>query len=308
MLVMPYLPKTQQLIVFQEVVRCGGIRAAARSLGQTQPSITKTISELEKNFGVELLIRNNLGVELTKAGKLFHSHSRTILQGLNRSVSEMQSIAHNNSIEVSFGFSSLVSFTCLPAIIKDFKRAYPEANLVLQEAQLSSLLPALREGLLDFAIGTITPDMPIQDFNITPLFEAKFSYFAAKSHPLSRCENLNALRYANWILPETDMGYYHGLFSLFESHDFTPRKLVRTDSVVTIYNLVAYAGFITVLSEFMEKPLGSEALTSIPIKAKLPTASYAIVSYKNSQHSSAVQYLLERTKYYFYSMSESNAD
>ncbi|MFZ4835306.1 transcriptional regulator TdcA [Rouxiella sp. Mn2063] len=305
---MTYLPKTQQLIVFQEVVRCGGIRAAARSLGQTQPSVTKTISELEKNFGVELLIRNNVGIELTKAGKVFHSHSRSILQGLTRSVSEMQNMAHNSAIEISFGFSSLVSFTCLPNIIKDFKQAYPDAKLAMQEAQLSSLLPGLREGRLDFAIGTVTADMPIKDFNITPLFEDKFAYLAAKDHPLSRCESLHALRNADWILPETDMGYYHELMGLFDSNDFNPRKLVRTDSVVTIYNLVTYAGFITVLSEFMKKPLGSNALTIIPIKAKLPTASYAIVSYKNNQHSSSVKYLLERVKYYFSSISEINTN
>ena len=289
---MSYLPKTQHLIIFQEVVRCGGIRAAARSLGLTQPSITKTINDLESTLGVELFVRNNVGIEITDAGQLFLTHSRYIIKGLSRSVSELKRIFDNKSVEVSFGFSSLISFTTLPKIVNQFRIKYPDANLVMQEAQLSTLLPALREGRLDFAIGTISPDMPIQDLNIIPLFESEFVYVTSKNTPFSTCEDLRLLKDTRWILPETDMGYYNDLYCWLGVNGFNLDKVIRTDSVVTIYNLVAYSGFITVLSSLMAAPFGANDFSTIPIKDKLPKAKYALVWYKNAYHNPAVTDLI----------------
>ncbi len=59
------LPKTQHLVVFQEVIRSGSISSAAKSLGLTQPAVSKIISDVEAYFGVELIVRKNTGVTLT---------------------------------------------------------------------------------------------------------------------------------------------------------------------------------------------------------------------------------------------------
>lgn len=44
----------------------------------------------------------------------------------------------------------------------------------MYEAQLSSFLPALRDGRLDFAIGTLSNEMQLQDLHVEPLFESEF--------------------------------------------------------------------------------------------------------------------------------------
>ncbi|WP_114340216.1 LysR family transcriptional regulator, partial [Poseidonibacter lekithochrous] len=58
---MRYLPKIQQLKVFNEVIRSGSIRAAARKMDQSQPALTRTLKELEHHMGATLLIRSNEG-------------------------------------------------------------------------------------------------------------------------------------------------------------------------------------------------------------------------------------------------------
>lgn len=62
------LPKTQHLVVFQEVIKSGSIGSAARQLGLTQPAVSKIISDIESYFGVEVMVRKNTGVKLTAAG------------------------------------------------------------------------------------------------------------------------------------------------------------------------------------------------------------------------------------------------
>lgn len=51
------LPKTQHLVVFQEVIRSGSIGSAAKELGLTQPAVSKIINDIEDYFGVELVVR-----------------------------------------------------------------------------------------------------------------------------------------------------------------------------------------------------------------------------------------------------------
>ncbi len=56
------LPKTQHLVVFQEVIRSGSIGAGAKALGLTQPAVSKIIGDMESYFGSELIVRRNTGV------------------------------------------------------------------------------------------------------------------------------------------------------------------------------------------------------------------------------------------------------
>ncbi|WP_234418386.1 LysR family transcriptional regulator [Dongshaea marina] len=126
--------------VFHEVIRCGSLRAAAKSLGKTQPSVTKTIRELETILGASLMNRSSHGVELTECGLAFSRHSQLILKELDSAVTTVRALTQQVSPKLTIGYSSLLSFTVLPEIINTFKSKHPESSLILKEAQLSSLL------------------------------------------------------------------------------------------------------------------------------------------------------------------------
>ncbi|EGX8416691.1 LysR family transcriptional regulator, partial [Salmonella enterica] len=100
------LPKTQHLVVFQEVIRSGSIGSAAKSLGLTQPAVSKIISDVEAYFGVELIVRKNTGVTLTEAGQVLLSWSESITREMKNMINEMNSMTCNTVVDVSFGFPS----------------------------------------------------------------------------------------------------------------------------------------------------------------------------------------------------------
>jgi len=54
---------------FIDIVRAGGIGAAARQLNRQQPSISAALKRLEDHVGTTLLHRTATGVEMTAAGK-----------------------------------------------------------------------------------------------------------------------------------------------------------------------------------------------------------------------------------------------
>lgn len=116
------LPKTQHLVVFQEVIRSGSIGSAAKELGLTQPAVSKIINDIEDYFGVELVVRKNTGVTLTPAGQLLLSRSESITREMKNMVNEISGMSSEAVVEVSFGFPSLIGFTFMSGMINKFKR------------------------------------------------------------------------------------------------------------------------------------------------------------------------------------------
>jgi Transcriptional regulator len=53
---------------FVAVAEEGSMSAAARRLHLSQPALSQTISALERELGVELLVRTSTGVTITEAG------------------------------------------------------------------------------------------------------------------------------------------------------------------------------------------------------------------------------------------------
>jgi len=59
----------EQLRGFAEVARLGNFTRAAESLHLAQPSLSRQISSLEQDLGVELFHRERAGSSLTTAGE-----------------------------------------------------------------------------------------------------------------------------------------------------------------------------------------------------------------------------------------------
>jgi DNA-binding transcriptional LysR family regulator len=70
----------QSMTTFVRVVETGSFSAAARLLNLGQPSVSKTIAQLEERLQVTLLIRTTRGLTPTEAGLRFFERARTVIQ------------------------------------------------------------------------------------------------------------------------------------------------------------------------------------------------------------------------------------
>ncbi|MEN3929824.1 LysR substrate-binding domain-containing protein [Microvirga sp. W0021] len=272
---MQKLPKLRQLKAFQEIIRCGSIRSAAKSLGQSQPALTRTLRELEATLGTALVTRGAHGISLTESGKAFAVRMHFILEELKRAQEELSHLNAHSQGKVAFGFSSLIAFTVLPGVIRDFRMRRPLAGISFKEAQLSNLIPALREGQLDFAIGSLNEDIPLSEFIEEPLFTAPFSIIASKDHPLANCTSIDELRHAAWFLPETSMGYYKELENYLWPIE---GSILHSDSISSILSLVTKIDVLSAIATAMLHPLGlGDTIVALPIKPELPSATYSLI-------------------------------
>jgi DNA-binding transcriptional LysR family regulator len=66
------------LRLFAAVVEQGGFTNAARTLRLSQPAISKSLNELERQLHVSLLERGARGVRLTEAGRALYGRAREL--------------------------------------------------------------------------------------------------------------------------------------------------------------------------------------------------------------------------------------
>ena len=145
-------------------------------------------------------------------------------------------------VDVSFGFPSLVGFTFMSEMVHQFKMTFPKARVSMYEAQLSAFAGNPRRRL-DFAIGTLSDEMKLQDLHVEPLFESEFVLVANRARIGNGTVRLASLQHEQWVLPETNMGYYSELLTTLQRSGIRRENIVNTDSVVTIYNPGAQCRF-----------------------------------------------------------------
>ncbi len=121
------LPKTQHLVVFQEVIRSGSIGSAAKELGLTQPAVSKIINDIEDYFGVELVVRKNTGVTLTPAGQLLLSRSESITREMKNMVNEISGMSSGGGGGSLIWFSFIDWFYFYVRDDQQVQRGVPES-------------------------------------------------------------------------------------------------------------------------------------------------------------------------------------
>jgi len=92
--------KLHDLHVLMAVVQAGSMRKAAAHLNTTQPSISRSIGELEDAVGVPLLDRNPHGVEPTTYGRALLDGGVAMFDDLRQAVQNIEFLADPEAGEV----------------------------------------------------------------------------------------------------------------------------------------------------------------------------------------------------------------
>lgn len=69
-----------QLLVFVEVARQGGVTAAAKVLNMPRSTVSRWVQELEKRLGVRLLQRTTRSVQLTEVGEGYYQRGLRVVE------------------------------------------------------------------------------------------------------------------------------------------------------------------------------------------------------------------------------------
>ncbi|MCQ4083774.1 LysR family transcriptional regulator [Streptomyces sp. RB6PN25] len=137
---------------FVAVVEEGGLSAAARRLHLSQPALSQTVSALERQLGVQLLVRSSTGVQATDAGMTLLSEARAVLARHDQALAAMARHTDVGGSVLRLGIPLELPSDLLTRPLVELAAAYPETRVQARHLSTSAQLTALTGGELDVGL------------------------------------------------------------------------------------------------------------------------------------------------------------
>ncbi|MEV8337887.1 LysR substrate-binding domain-containing protein [Leucobacter sp. NPDC077196] len=142
----------EQLRGFVEIAQIGHFTRAAERLHLAQPSLSRQLSTLEADLGVELVHRVRGNVALTPAGERLLPIARRMLADADTARHEMSDLAELRRGRIRLGATPTLCTSLVADVLAAFRARYPGIEIEILERGSRSLITALMEGGLDFAL------------------------------------------------------------------------------------------------------------------------------------------------------------
>jgi DNA-binding transcriptional LysR family regulator len=134
------------------LVENGSFSRAADALGVSQPTLSRSIKELEERVGLALFNRDRSGIAPTDFGQVFMEHARDLLARATDLEREVALAKGLQSGEVGLGLGAHVVEALGPQCAARFAAAYPAVRLRIVSDSPAAVARALRARTVDIAV------------------------------------------------------------------------------------------------------------------------------------------------------------
>ena len=270
--------KINSLRDFLAVAERGSLRAAARQLGLPQPSMTRSIHELEKELGVVLFERQAKGVVLTPMGEVFLRRAKAVRNEFRRAQEELDQLRGETHGHIRMGLSSVAHMALLPNALGPFRTRFPEVTLEIVDTVLPRVGKELKDGTMDFYIGPVHGELS-SDLSAEKLFDNQRIVLCRKDHPLAGAKSLSELEGAEWVTTAITHKTEDELSPIFERHGLpAPRLVIQAHSTLTYLFTIANSDLLAMLPmQWAQVPAFRQALQRIDVAEHLNAPSICIV-------------------------------
>ena len=134
------------------VCEAGSMSRAAERLHVTQPTLSRQISDLERELGCELLVRHSRSVEPTEEGLHLVARAADIVSLADLTEAEYRNTGQvvAGDIRIACGESSGIA--PIAVCVREFRARHPQVRFRLHSGNAGYVVERLERGLDDFAI------------------------------------------------------------------------------------------------------------------------------------------------------------
>lgn len=238
-----------QLRYFAAAAELGSMTAASRQLMVSQSAISTAVAQLEKELGVQLLLRHHArGLSLTSAGEEFYRELRNYLVHTSELAEVARSAGQALIGDLTIGcFTTLGPFE-LPRLLAASDKDNPGIRVSVIEDEHAALKQALRSGRCELALMygyDLDEDIDHVRVDVAPPY-----VLVAKEHRLARRKTVALKELAADPMVLLDLPHSSRYFEhLIESAGFRPQVRHRTSGFETVRAMVANGQGWSVLNQ-----------------------------------------------------------
>lgn len=290
--------KLHHLRAVVAIAEQGSLRGAARHLRIAQPTLTRGLSELERELGAPLFERRPKGMIATRLGGVFVRRAATILNDVRKAQEEFTQLRGNAVGSVAIGLSSVGHILFLPKILRPFRQKFPKVRLHVLEGYYPTLEQSLQDGSVDLYVG---PDPGLKlplTLQKEMLFAGRRAVLCRVGHPLAAVTSLKDLVNAEWITTSITPKAENEVGDLFKIHALPPPLLaLRSQSSLTLLTCLANSDLLAMVpAQWADSPFANRVLRIIPVKEELRAPPIIAVKRSDVPLAPAATFLLDLVK------------
>jgi len=172
-----------QLLVALDQFRHLGRTAEFMSV--SQPAVSKMLAEVESMLALTLFDRSARGTEPTASGVSLIRFARSVLAEYERTRDEIAAVASGAAGRTRVGSMVVAMPVLLARAVALLKQRSTQATVLVEEGDLTHLLPKLRLGELDVFVGRLEPGYASPDLVTEALYEEPMVVVVAAGHALA---------------------------------------------------------------------------------------------------------------------------
>lgn len=224
---------------FCVVAKEKNISKASEILYISQPAVSFSIKELEKELNQTLFIRKSKGVELTPFGKVLYNKVKDAIDKF----SEAEILADNynklNDGILRIGASSSNVNQILLEYLSNFAKKYPNIQISMTRLTNEKLAENLKNNELDMIF--IDKIDNINDFNVIKQYDVKYQLIGNEKYKNKyNNENIDIENFPvnDLILPSINNNSRVTISNYFTSHNINLKPKYELDNYILLYEFV----------------------------------------------------------------------
>jgi DNA-binding transcriptional LysR family regulator len=217
----------------------------------SQPAISRQISSLETELGIQLFDRSRRSSKLTPAGELFYKFFLDYKNGL--SVTKYHAQVVNEKIGGAFRLGYLEGWT-LPdffqKLLSALKRDYPATNISLYAWNLRELVEELEDGNLDLIIFPNLLESFSVNFVDQRILEIPHCLLYSRNSPKAKLKDpsLEDFKDYPFFVVDTFASIISGVHGIFASYGIESAEVVPVPNLETALARVYYDQGVIILN------------------------------------------------------------
>lgn len=264
----------QQLRYIIQIVQSGSISMAAQKLYITQPSLSKSVADLEKEMGITIFNRNNRGVYLSDDGAKFLAYARQIVEQADLLEHQYK---FGPPIRRVFAVSSqhyAFAVDAFAALVRDYQD--DQYEFALRESRTYDIIEDVRTqrselGILylsKFNRDVLQRIFQNAELNFIPLFKAKPHVFLSRNHPLAHRKSVTLKDLKPFPRLSYEQGLDHAFHFTEELHstEEAQQNIVVSDKS-TMFQLMADVQGYNIASGALNADPDSEEIVPVLLKS-----------------------------------------
>lgn len=173
-----------QILYFQTIAQCQHFRLAASELNISQPSLSRSIANLEEELGIILFERKGRTVTLTKYDRIFLEHADRILNEVRIAEKQMKKLSGNaGHVDIAYVFPLAAQY--IPHTVRQFleKGKNKQISFSFHQSYTREMISGLKADQYDVIFGSYVENEP--DIQFVPILNQEMIVITPLGHPLA---------------------------------------------------------------------------------------------------------------------------